>query len=214
MNSTTTYTNETSLEQYTLHQLTPGDEFLLEEFAGQLKSDSKTMFVPFVWDAENLREQFTTAINKVVAGEDRLFLLMDNDRPIALLALWGLGRIYHSEGGPVRVPTLGLCVVDEDQGKGVGRKAMNWLHMAAKQEDACGIELTTAPGNVRALKLYQSLGYRILGRKTIPLGGDPSIALDSFSRVTLWRREIHMYLPIFNEYPHFPQQVVHIARSQ
>jgi len=57
------------------------------------------------------------------------------------------------------VPSLGLAIDASQQGRGHGRRLMEFLHVLARQRGAKRIRLRVYPENVRALALYQSLGY-------------------------------------------------------
>lgn len=61
------------------------------------------------------------------------------------------------------VPSLGLAVATDQQGKGHGRKMMLALHEAARERGARCIRLRVHPDNSRARRLYESLGYREAG---------------------------------------------------
>jgi ribosomal protein S18 acetylase RimI-like enzyme len=54
-----------------------------------------------------------------------------------------------------------LYVAPEARSGGVGRALMDRARELAKATDAVGLELATARTNVRAQRLYESLGYRI-----------------------------------------------------
>lgn len=61
------------------------------------------------------------------------------------------------------VPSLGVAVASDQQGRGHGRRMMLALHEAARQRGANRIRLRVHPDNVRACRLYESLGYREAG---------------------------------------------------
>lgn len=57
------------------------------------------------------------------------------------------------------VPSLGIAVATDAQGQGHGRAMMLRLHEAARARGAERIRLRVHPGNQRARRLYDSLGY-------------------------------------------------------
>lgn len=61
------------------------------------------------------------------------------------------------------VPSLGVAVATDQQGKGHGRQMMLALHDAARKRGATRIRLRVHPDNARARRLYESLGYRDVG---------------------------------------------------
>ena len=56
-------------------------------------------------------------------------------------------------------PSLGIAVRDDCQRQGVGRIMMEHLHRAAVIRGARTVRLRVHPDNIRARRLYESLGY-------------------------------------------------------
>lgn len=67
-----------------------------------------------------------------------------------------------AEGDPTMV---GLAVADAWQNRGVGRALLCALHDEAAARGIQRLRLTVYKTNVRALHLYRSFGYRIVGEK-------------------------------------------------
>jgi RimJ/RimL family protein N-acetyltransferase len=61
------------------------------------------------------------------------------------------------------VPSLGIYVRADVQGRGYGRRMMESLHQAALDRGADRVRLRVHPGNERARRLYDALGYREAG---------------------------------------------------
>lgn len=61
------------------------------------------------------------------------------------------------------VPSLGVAVAIDQEGKGHGHRMMLALHEAARERGAKRIRLRVHPDNSRARRLYDSLGYREAG---------------------------------------------------
>jgi ribosomal protein S18 acetylase RimI-like enzyme len=57
------------------------------------------------------------------------------------------------------VPSLGVAVRRDAYGQGHGRAMMAWLHELAREHGATEVRLRVHPDNVRAIRLYESLGY-------------------------------------------------------
>ncbi len=62
------------------------------------------------------------------------------------------------------VPELGIAVVATHQGYGIGRGLMESLIELAAGEGRPGISLSVEDGNSRAAHLYESVGFRTVGR--------------------------------------------------
>ena len=61
------------------------------------------------------------------------------------------------------VPSLGIAVRTSAQGRGLGRLMMAHLHAEAGRRGATVVRLRVHPDNVRARRLYESLGYAYAG---------------------------------------------------
>ncbi len=61
------------------------------------------------------------------------------------------------------IPTLGICVADAWQGKGVGRALMEASIEAARTVGKPALRLTVNQDNDRAFRLYESLGFETTG---------------------------------------------------
>ncbi len=57
------------------------------------------------------------------------------------------------------IPSLGIAVHRDRQGRGYGRAMMTALHDAARERGAMKIRLRVHPENGRARSLYERLGY-------------------------------------------------------
>jgi [ribosomal protein S18]-alanine N-acetyltransferase len=57
------------------------------------------------------------------------------------------------------VPSLGIVVHPDWQGRGIGRRMMAYLHDIARKRGATQIRLKVYPENEAALGLYEGLGY-------------------------------------------------------
>lgn len=62
------------------------------------------------------------------------------------------------------VPELGIAVVATHQDHGIGRGLMESLIELAAGEGRPGISLSVEDGNARAAHLYESVGFRTVGR--------------------------------------------------
>jgi ribosomal protein S18 acetylase RimI-like enzyme len=122
----------------------PGDEAVLAEVFRHI-------------DARFFRpHSFTSGAARRIArrrGRDLYAVLIDDDqRAVA----YGMLRGWD-EGYPT--PSLGIAVRTDCQGRGFGRRMMEGLHLAAAQRGATAVRLRVHPDNIRARRLYESLGY-------------------------------------------------------
>ena len=57
------------------------------------------------------------------------------------------------------IPSLGIVIDAAWQGRGCGRRMMDYLHQTARERGARRVRLKVYPENSRALAWYQKLGY-------------------------------------------------------
>ncbi len=90
------------------------------------------------------------------AGRDTYAVLVEDGRAVAYGMLRGRDEGYT-------VPSLGIAVRTSEQGRGLGRVMMEHLHDEARRQGAAVVRLRVDPRNVRARRLYESLGYAYAG---------------------------------------------------
>ena len=90
------------------------------------------------------------------SGRDVYGMLLVSDRPVAYGMLRGLEEGYET-------PSLGVAVRTDSQGRGFGRLVMAALHEEARIRGVTTVRLRVDAANVRARRLYESLGYRYAG---------------------------------------------------
>jgi len=89
-------------------------------------------------------------------GKDAYAILLDGQRPVAYGMLRGWDEGY-------RTPSLGIAVRTDSQGRGFGRLMMAHLHAEARRRGAVQVRLRVHPDNIRARRLYESIGYEYAG---------------------------------------------------
>ncbi len=89
-------------------------------------------------------------------GRDTYALLFEDGRAVAYGMLRGWDEGYS-------VPSLGIAVRTTAQGRGLGRAMMEHLHAEAGRRGATVVRLRVHPGNVRARRMYESMGYAYAG---------------------------------------------------
>ena len=97
---------------------------------------------------------------RLTRGESVIFVAERDGRPVGFVPLYPL--FSSTAARPRRLWLLNdLYVAPEARSGGVGRALMDRARQLAEATDAVGLELATARTNVRAQRLYESLGYRI-----------------------------------------------------
>jgi Acetyltransferases len=125
----------------------PEDEDLLAEIFTDI---DETFFRPHPFSLDEARRIACEA------GQDTYSLLVEDGRPVAYGVLRGWDEGYA-------VPSLGVAVRTSAQGRGLGRLMMAHLHAEAGRRGATVLRLRVHPDNVKARRLYESLGYAYAG---------------------------------------------------
>ena len=131
---------------HTVRRLLGTDAEALKRFNDELSIPSRRFFLPHPYDDDTL----SLALKRSEAGEDLLLGLFDGDRIIGYFFLW-----YYTRP----IPLLGIGLVDDFHGRGLGREMMRFLIDEATSAGCDGIELTTMTDNDGAFRLYRKLGF-------------------------------------------------------
>ena len=130
----------------TARRLTLSDAKGLQQFYADLSGQSRDFFLAHGLDDATVRKALTRSED----GEDLVLGLFDGDRQVGYFFLWYFQR---------PVPLLGIGMLDELHGQGLGRQMMELLIDEARRNGNRGIELTTQMDNERAFALYQKVGF-------------------------------------------------------
>jgi len=87
---------------------------------------------------------------------DKYALLVEDGRAVAYGTLCGSDEAYG-------VPSVGIAVRMDAQGRGLTRAMMAHLHTEAGRRGATVVRVRVQADNVRARRLYESLGYAYAG---------------------------------------------------
>ena len=68
-------------------------------------------------------------------------------------------EVYESLYSDVGLNILGLAVLPDFQGKGIGKKLMSQLELKAKSDSLAFIRLNSASTRLEAHKFYENIGY-------------------------------------------------------
>lgn len=85
-------------------------------------------------------------------GKD-LYYAITNDEDIV-----GYGLVRGWDEG-FEVSSLGIYVSEKYRGRGIARMFMSFLHLSAKLQGASQMRLKVYKDNLKAIRLYVSLGY-------------------------------------------------------
>ena len=139
--------NSTDGDEFIIRRLLKSDRSGLQEFGNSLSKESTAIFLPHSYD-DNTVNAF---LERSETGKDLTLGLFSNDTMVAYFFLW-----YYTNP----IPLLGIGILDEYQGRGFGKKLIQFLIDAARRTNRDGIELTTLPDNHRAYALYEQVGFR------------------------------------------------------
>ncbi len=139
--------NSTDGDEFIIRRLLKSDRSSLQEFGNSLSKESTASFLPHSYDDDTVN----AFLERSETGKDLTLGLFSNDKMVAYFFLW-----YYTNP----IPLLGIGILDEYQGKGFGKKLIQFLIDAARRTNRDGIELTTLPDNHRAYTLYEQVGFR------------------------------------------------------
>lgn len=128
-------------------RLSPEWEGPLAEFFRLLReTGDNDYFHPHPFDDEEAekRAHYT--------GKDLYYILVEGERVLGYGMLRGWDEGYE-------IPSLGIAVRPSARGTGLGLAFMHFLHAAARRLGAERVRLKVHPGNAKAVKLYEELGY-------------------------------------------------------
>ncbi|HSV73504.1 MAG TPA: GNAT family N-acetyltransferase [Chthonomonadales bacterium] len=139
-------------------RLRAGDAGALQAF---YRSLSRKTLDFFPVDPESF-DAIARQVARAISGEDLAYVAVVDG---AIVAFYFLCRIR----GPV--PTLGIVIGDAWQDQKLGRQMLTALLEEARSLGREAVDLTTMVHNDRAFHLYQSVGFRYVGRTTLQVGG-------------------------------------------
>lgn len=136
-------------ENIVIREVTNDDEPLICEFFDNMGPYSRSLF--------NRRDYNKNGILKFIRKPDktRKYFLALIDGKMA-------GYVFFLDFN-TSIPSLGIAVRDELQGKGLGKKLMLFAEDFILKSGKGGIQLTTHIANLRAQTLYESVGFVCTG---------------------------------------------------
>jgi RimJ/RimL family protein N-acetyltransferase len=135
------------------YRIAPNAERYIEGFREVVGAVARErVYIAFV-DAPPLEE-----VRKFVQGNIRdgrpCFVALDGERVIGWCDISSLNRPVFAHAG-----VLGMGVLDGYRGQGVGEALMRATLDAAKAAGLTRVELTVREHNLRAMKLYEKMGF-------------------------------------------------------
>jgi RimJ/RimL family protein N-acetyltransferase len=147
---------------YQVRELLPTDGAALLAFYQSLPAWIVHWFAPFGQDVTP--EKLDAHLAEAAAGNAISFGLVDTAGGIA-----GHGFIYSTR---VEEPVFGIGLREGIVGQGWGHRLMRTVLAAADQRDLRRVTLTVFKDNVRARRLYELLGFVIVGEHDCRTPGD------------------------------------------
>lgn len=142
------------IPQLRFRKLRKDDGEALGKFLAKLSPQTEHFFHPYPLNRESALQ--------FVARKDIFCLIGEIDGEIVGYAWW--------EPKDAEIPSIGICVGDEYQGKGIGKKLMEMLVKEAEERGKKGLRLTVMKENHRAIALYKRFGFHIIGEAPDPYG--------------------------------------------
>jgi [ribosomal protein S18]-alanine N-acetyltransferase len=93
------------------------------------------------------------------SGRDLYYAILNNGSVLAYGLLRGWDQGYA-------IPSLGVAVHPSYRSLGLGSAMVHFLHAAAKMRGARQVRLKVYPGNTRAIRLYEKVGYIFIGEES------------------------------------------------
>jgi ribosomal protein S18 acetylase RimI-like enzyme len=129
------------------------------------ENEDADFFHPHPFDAKTASSIAALSEN----GHDEYWLAFSDEDIVAYGMLRGWDEGYE-------VPSLGLAVSPMYRGRGFAREMMRHLHARARQRGADHIRLKVDRRNVKAQRLYESLGYRFATHSQSELTGQLNLS--------------------------------------
>ena len=98
-------------------------------------------------------------IKKLSEDVNHHYIYVYEDEELQTVVGFVHAEVYESLYSYAGLNILGLAVLPEFQGKGIGKELMNHLELKAKDDSVTFIRLNSADYRVEAHKFYESIGY-------------------------------------------------------
>lgn len=98
-------------------------------------------------------------IKKLSEDVNHHYIYVYEDEELQTVVGFVHAEVYESLYSYAGLNILGLAVLPEFQGKGIGRELMHYLEVNAKNDSVSFVRLNSADYRVEAHKFYESIGY-------------------------------------------------------
>ena len=98
-------------------------------------------------------------IKKLSEDVNHHYIYVYEDEELQTVVGFVHAEVYESLYSYAGLNILGLAVLPEFQGKGIGRELMHHLELKAKDDSVTFVRLNSADYRVEAHKFYESIGY-------------------------------------------------------
>lgn len=98
-------------------------------------------------------------IQKLSEDVNHHYIYVYEDEELQTVVGFVHAEVYESLYSYAGLNILGLAVLPEFQGKGIGRELMHYLEVNAKNDSVSFVRLNSADYRVEAHKFYESIGY-------------------------------------------------------
>ena len=98
-------------------------------------------------------------IQKLSEDVNHHYIYVYEDEKLQKVVGFVHAEVYESLYSYAGLNILGLAVLPEFQGKGIGKELMHYLEVNAKMDSVSFVRLNSADYRVEAHKFYESIGY-------------------------------------------------------
>ena len=98
-------------------------------------------------------------IKKLSEDVNHHYIYVYEDEELQTVVGFVHAEVYESLYSYAGLNILGLAVLPEFQGKGIGKELMNHLELKAKDDSVSFVRLNSADYRVEAHKFYENIGY-------------------------------------------------------
>ena len=98
-------------------------------------------------------------IQKLSEDVNHHYIYVYEDKELQTVVGFVHAEVYESLYSYAGLNILGLAVLPEFQGKGIGKELMHYLEVNAKNDSVLFVRLNSADYRVEAHKFYESIGY-------------------------------------------------------
>jgi len=138
-----------NFRQATIEDIEDIIKMISNDKLGQLREDYRSP----------LPEKYINAFQNINKDVNQELIVLENDKNEIIGTLQLSFIQYLTYQGGVRAQVEGVRIREDQRGKGVGEKMLEWAINRAQEQKAHLIQLTTDKKRIAALKFYEKLGF-------------------------------------------------------